>query len=60
MKMNADGSVDIYFGPKAPDGLQSNWIPTQGKRPMPVMRFYGGEEAFFNRSFKLPDAELVP
>ena len=59
MKLNADGSVDIYFGPKPPPGLESNWIPTQGKRPMPVMRIYGGEEAYWNRSFKMPDIERV-
>jgi hypothetical protein len=59
MKVNADGSVDLYFGPKAPKGLESNWIPTQGKRPIPVMRFYGGTEEFWNKSFKLPDVELV-
>jgi hypothetical protein len=59
MKMNADGSVEIYFGPKAPKGLESNWIPTQGKRPIPVMRFYGGAEEFWNKSFKLSDVELV-
>jgi hypothetical protein len=59
MKVNADGSVDIYFGPKAPKGLESNWIPTQDKRPMPVMRFYGGTEEFWNKSFKLPDVELM-
>jgi hypothetical protein len=51
--------VDIYFGPKAPKGLESNWIPTQGKRPVPVMRFFGGTEEFWNKSFKLPDVELV-
>lgn len=59
MKLNADGSVDIYFGPKPPKGLESNWIPTQGKRPMPLMRIYGGEEAYWNRSFKMPDVERV-
>jgi len=26
MKMNDDGSVDIYFGPKPPKGLESNWL----------------------------------
>ena len=26
---NADGSVDIYFGPKAPAGKESNWVPTR-------------------------------
>ncbi|HEY5706070.1 MAG TPA: DUF1214 domain-containing protein [Terrimicrobiaceae bacterium] len=28
MKKNADGSVTLYVGPKAPDGLESNWLPT--------------------------------
>jgi hypothetical protein len=59
MKMNADGSVDIYFGPKAPDGLESNWIPTMGKEPYVWLRLYGPEEAFWNKSFKMPDVELV-
>jgi hypothetical protein len=26
LSMNADGSVDIYFGPKVPPGQESNWI----------------------------------
>jgi hypothetical protein len=36
MKKNADGSVDIYFGPKPPEGLEANFVPTQGKRPVPA------------------------
>ena len=32
MKMNADGSVDLYFGPSAPAGLETNWIPTAAIR----------------------------
>jgi len=59
MKMNPDGSVDIYFGPRAPKGLEANWIPTEGKRPVPVMRFYGGTDEFWNKTFKLPDVELM-
>ena len=59
MKKNADGSVTIYVGPKAPPGLENNWIPTSGKRPMPAMRFYGPTEAMNNKTFKLPDFELV-
>ena len=27
LKVNADGTIDIYFGPKAPTDLASNWIP---------------------------------
>ena len=59
MKKNADGSVDVYFGPKAPDGLESNWIPTLGKEPYVWLRLYGPEVAFWNKSFKMPDVELV-
>jgi hypothetical protein len=59
MQTNADGSVDIYIGPKAPKGLESNWIPTQGKRALPTMRLYGPDEAFWDKSFKMPDLELA-
>jgi hypothetical protein len=57
MKKNADGGVTIYIGPKAPEGLESNWIPTRGKRPLPIMRLYGPTEAFNNKTFKLADLE---
>ena len=59
MKLNADGSVDVYFGPKAPAGLESNWIPTMGKEPYVWLRLYGPEEAFWEKTFKMPDVELV-
>lgn len=59
MKKNADGGVTLYVGPKAPDGLETNWIPTAGKRPLPCMRFYGPTETFNDKSYKLPDFELV-
>jgi hypothetical protein len=60
LKMNSDGSVDLYFGPKAPVGLESNWVPTQGKQPYPIFRFYGPQAAFWNKSFVMPDVELMP
>ena len=28
LKKNKDGTVTIYFGPKAPKGKESNWLPT--------------------------------
>jgi lipid-binding SYLF domain-containing protein len=28
MKRNADGSVDVYFAPAAPAGMDANWVPT--------------------------------
>jgi hypothetical protein len=59
MKKNADGSVTLYVGPKAPKGFENNWIPTAGKKPYLMFRFYSPKEAFYNKTFKLADVELV-
>lgn len=55
MVKNDDGGVSIFVGPTAPEGMEANWIPTRGKRPLPAMRLYGPTEAFNNKSFKLTD-----
>lgn len=55
---NADGSVDLYFAPKAPSGKDSNWVPTNPGGQFEVLfRFYGPEKPFFERTWKLPDIE---
>ncbi|MBO3273821.1 DUF1254 domain-containing protein [Pseudomonas sp. Milli4] len=59
MKKNADGSVTLYVGPQAPQGLESNWIPSGGKRPLPAFRFYGATDELFDKRFKMPDFEPV-
>ena len=59
MKQNADGSVTLYVGPKAPKGYENNWIPTAGKVPYLMFRFYGPKEPFYNKTFKLQDVELA-
>lgn len=59
MKVNDDGSIDIYVGPEAPDGLESNWIPTVDKKPYVWLRLYGPDEAFWKKTFKMPDVERV-
>jgi hypothetical protein len=59
MKLNADGSATIHVGPKAPGGLESNWIPTQGKRPLVIIRAYAPEDQIYDKSFKLPDFEAA-
>jgi hypothetical protein len=53
---NDDGSVDIYIGPDAPEGKEANWIPTvPGKAWFAYFRFYSPTEAYFDRSWVLPD-----
>ena len=60
LQKNADGSVDIYFGPKAPAGKESNWVPTNADGKFEVLfRLYGPEKAFFDKTWKLPDIEKV-
>jgi hypothetical protein len=60
LQTNADGSVDIYFGPAAPDGKESNWIPTKSGGTFEVLiRLYGPEKPLFDKTWKLPDIELT-
>ncbi|WP_296712953.1 DUF1254 domain-containing protein [Rhodoblastus sp.] len=59
MKQNADGSVDVYFGPKAPAGFEKNWVPTAGRNFFLIFRLYGPEKAFFEKTWKLPEVEKV-
>ncbi len=59
-KVNADGSVDIYFGPEMPAGQEKNWIQTApGKGWFPIFRFYGPLEPLFDKTWKLGDIEEV-
>ena len=58
MKFNDDGSVDIYFAPKAPKGLESNWIPT-GEDFFLLFRLYGPDKPLFDKSWTLGDVEKV-
>jgi hypothetical protein len=60
LKANADGSVDLFFGPTAPSGWDSNWIQTiSGKGFFVWFRAYGPTEAFFDKSWALPDIDRV-
>jgi hypothetical protein len=59
MSVNNDGSATLYFGPTAPKGLESNWIPTDGKKSYAWFRLYGPDEAFWNKTFTMPDPERV-
>lgn len=60
VEKNADGSVEVYFGPKPPKGKDANWVPTDPKRKFELMfRLYGPEKPLFDKSWKLPDVEKV-
>ncbi len=59
-RKGADGSMDVYFGPKAPDGCEANWIPTAAEIDwFPYFRFYGPQQPLFAKTRKLPDIERM-
>jgi len=58
--VNADGSVDVYFGPKPPPGKEPNWVQTiPGQTWFTLLRLYGPLEAWFNKTWKPGDIELI-
>jgi hypothetical protein len=60
VRKNADGSVDLYVGPKAPAVQEANWIYTPtGKSWFPWFRFYDPEKALFDKSWTMPDVVQV-
>lgn len=60
LRRNKDGSVDIYFGPKPPQGWEKNWVPTRpGKGWFAYFRLFAPLEPWLGRSWKLADIELV-
>jgi hypothetical protein len=57
---NADGSVDLYFGPKAPAGKDANWVATvPNKGWFAIFRLYGPLEPWFERTWRPGDFEEV-
>jgi len=60
LDLNEDGSVDLYFGPKAPAGKDNNWVQTvPGKNWFCLLRLYGPLEPWFDKSWQPGDFELV-
>ncbi len=59
IEKNADGTVDLYFGPRAPAGKPaSNWIQTiPGRGWFTYFRLYGPTQPYFDRTWVLPDVE---
>jgi len=57
---NADGSYDVYFSPKAPEGKQSNWLQTiPGKSWFAILRMYGPLQPWIDQTWRPSEIELV-
>ena len=56
---NADGSVDLYFGPQPPADFESNWTQTvAGKGWFSILRLYGPLEPWFDKTWRPGEIEL--
>jgi hypothetical protein len=60
LKVGADGSATVYFGPTAPEGQEANWVQTRpGQGFNVLLRLYGPLEPWFDKSWKPGDLEIV-
>ena len=60
VSVNNDGSVDLYFGPKAPAGKEGNWLQTvPGKGWFCLLRLYSPTEAWYEGKWLPGEIELV-
>jgi hypothetical protein len=60
LKKNADGSYDLYFGPKPPQGKESNWLETvPGKGWFTILRMYGPLKPWVDKTWRPSEIERV-
>jgi len=60
LEVNADGSVDLYFGPQPPASKESNWIRTApGKGWYTILRLYGPLDPWFDKTWRPGEIELI-
>jgi len=58
--INPDSSVDVYFGPEPPAGMENNWVQTiPGKGWWVILRLYGPLEPWFDKSWRPGEIELL-
>jgi hypothetical protein len=60
LQANDDGSYDLYFGPKAPPGKETNWVETiPGKSWFQLFRLYGPLQPWFDQTWRLNEFEPI-
>ncbi len=60
IKPDEDGSYTVWFGPQAPEGKEGNWVQTlPDKGYCVILRLYGPLEAWFDKSWKPGDLQLM-
>jgi len=60
LKPNADGSYDLWFGPKVPSGKENNWVQTvPGKGWFTILRVYGPLKPWFDKTWQPGEIEEI-
>jgi hypothetical protein len=58
VETNADGTTDIFIGPTAPEGKESNWLQTvPGKGWFPILRLYNPLQPYFDKTWRPSEIE---
>ena len=61
VRMNPNGGVTVWLGPKAPAGHEANWVQTMpGKGYNLALRLYGPLEPWFDQSWRPGDVVPAP
>jgi hypothetical protein len=61
LEENTDGSVDLFFGPKKPEGVQeANFVLTKPDEGwFAYFRYYGALDAYYEKAWKPKDFEKI-
>lgn len=60
IKKNKDGSFTIYYGPKAPEGIENNWVETiPGKSWFVILRMYSPLKPWIDQTWHPSEIELA-
>ncbi len=60
IRQNDDESVTLYFGPKAPEGYENNWLETiPGKSWFVAIRMYAPLKPWIDQTWRPGEIELV-
>jgi hypothetical protein len=60
LEKNADGSVDLYFAPRAPSQRKKNWVQTlENRHWFAYVRLYGPMEPYFDKSWSMDDIQIL-
>ncbi len=52
--------MDVYFGPKAPEGKEKDWVKTDPAEGFfMVFRFYGPLEGYIEKTWVLNDFDPI-